>query len=286
MNQKIVLGTVQLGVPYGINNVLGKPNQQQAHLILREAQRNGIDLLDSADAYGDSLQVIGSFLKTSVNSFEVISKFIGDDEPLVSKVDRTLVLINQTSLYAYLYHRYSDYESGNYSNQLNDLKKKGKIKRVGVSLYTLQELERVVNDESIDLIQIPLNLFDLNIEKKAMLREAKSRGKEIHVRSIFLQGLFFKDPKNLTGNLKGLEGPLRQLIDLVASYELDMSATCLSFALIQSFVDRVIIGVDSAEQLEENFKSVITDFSNELLSEVSAIQISDESLLNPANWKP
>lgn len=285
MNQKIILGTVQLGVPYGINNITGKPDLQQAYQILRAAQKNGIELLDSADAYGDSLSVIGSFMKSANNSFKVISKFVGDHEHLETKVDRTLKEINRTFLYAYLYHRYSDYSTGMYRQEILHLREKGKIARIGVSLYSLDELKEVIKDLTIDLIQVPLNLFDLGTQKSDLLEEAKNNGKEIHVRSVFLQGLFFKDSSTLTGNLIGLRQPLQQLRDLIKNHDLDMRTVCLSFALSQPFVDRVIIGVDSKEQLIENLKSIISEFPQNLLKEISGIHILDKSLLNPSVWR-
>jgi aryl-alcohol dehydrogenase-like predicted oxidoreductase len=286
LNQKIILGTVQLGVPYGINNIIGKPDVRQAYQILQEAQDIGIKLLDSADAYGDSLNVIGEFMKSSkTNSFEVISKFVGDHEKLEFKVDRTLRDIGRPRLYAYLYHRYSDYLSGIYALQIQGLKEKGKIDRIGVSLHSVDELIKVIHDSTIDLIQVPLNIFDSGAQKMDLLQVARNKGKEIHVRSVFLQGLFFKDPATLTGNLIGLRQPLQQLRDLIGHHDLDMRTICLSFVLNVPFVDRVIIGVDSKVQLIENLKSITSEFPRNLLDEIKAIPILDRALLNPSAWR-
>jgi len=285
LSKRIILGTVQLGIPYGINNSKGKPDQQQAHQILQQAQNSGIELLDSADSYGDSLSVIGSFIKSSNSSFKVISKFVGDHERLEAKVNRTLEGLNSQSLYGYFYHRFADYASGIYKKQALQLKEKGKIERVGVSLYGLDELRKVAEDSSIDLIQVPLNIFDLEDQKRDLLEEAKSRGKEIHVRSVFLQGLFFKDPQRLTGNLLAMQQPLQQLMDIAKYYDLNMRTLCLSFVLTQPFVDSVIIGVDSKEQLIENLESMRSEFPKDLISEIEKIEIPNRSLLNPSIWK-
>lgn len=286
MSKRIILGTVQLGIPYGINNLKGKPDQQQADQILQHAQASGIELLDSADAYGDSLSVISSFMKSADSSFKIISKFVGDQAKLEDKVKRTLDEINCNSLYAYLYHRFSDYSSGIYKQQVHLLKERGKIERIGVSLYNLDELRTAIKDPSIDLIQLPLNIFDLEDQKRDLLEEAKTVGKEIHIRSVFLQGLFFKDPQTLTGNLVAMQQPLFQIQNLIQYYNLDMRTLCLSFALSQNYVDRVIIGVDSKEQLIENLKSVRSEFPKDLLKEIKKIKIPDRSLLNPSSWKP
>lgn len=285
MNKRIILGTVQLGIPYGINNPKGKPDKEQAYQILQEAHQSGIEFLDSADAYGDSLGIIGSFIKSSNKSFKVISKFIGDNEHLEVKINQTLDALNIQTLYGYFYHRFADYSSGIYKQQILQCKEKLKIERVGVSLYGLDELKKVLEDPSIDLIQVPLNVFDFEDQKRDLLEKAKNEGKEIHVRSVFLQGLFFKDPQTLTGNLVAMQQPLQQLRAVAKHYGLDMRTLCLSFALMQPFVDNVIIGVDSKEQLIENLKSVGSEFPMELLKEIKKIKIPDISLLNPANWK-
>lgn len=286
LSKRIVLGTVQLGLDYGINNSNGKPSQQQSYQILQQAQASGIELLDSAEAYGDSLSVVGSFMRSASGGFKIISKFISDQTPLSTKVNKTLEQVNSQSLYAYLYHRFDDYVSGIYKQQFLQLKKQGKIERIGVSIYGLDQLKKVVQDPTIEVIQVPLNVFDVEDQKADLLEDAKHKGKEIHIRSVFLQGLFFKDPRTLTGNLVSMRQPLHDLALIVKDYDLDIRTVCLSFALTQTFVDRVIIGVDSKEQLIENLKSGHATLPAGLIEQIKKIQLLDKSLLNPSTWKP
>lgn len=287
LRAKIILGTVQLGLPYGINNKVGKPDVVEAHSILDKAMSEGISCLDSAEAYGDSLQVIGAYLKKAKKStFNVISKFIGDDEPLEKKLNRTLVQLGIDSLYALMFHRFSDYQSGKYSGELSDLRNVGKIRKIGLSLYSEAQLEAAIEDSDISILQLPFNPFDASDTKKRLLRKARERGKEIHVRSVFLQGLFFKDPDGLTGNLKTFKQPLQLFNDIVNDYGIGVRETCLNYALHQSFVDNVIIGVETSDQLEENLHSILDDFPQEIIKRLEAIVIEESSLLNPSNWKP
>lgn len=287
LKQKIALGTVQLGLKYGINNQSGKPDEVEAHRILDKAASEEISLLDSAEAYGNSLNVIGAYLKRNQDSpFRIISKFIGDSEPLKDKVNRTLSHTGQDSLYAFLFHRFSDYQSGEYLGQLLDLKKEGKIKRIGVSLYNEMELEASLRDPDISVIQIPFNPFDASEQKKKLLVEARSYGKEIHVRSIFLQGLFFKETNDLTGNLKGFIESLQTFHSLLKDYGIRAREACLNYVLHQPFIDYIIIGVETRNQLEENLQSILTQCPAELFDQLEAIRFQDKFLLNPANWKP
>ncbi len=284
---KLALGTVQLGLPYGSNNKTGKPDLEASFQILDSALRHGIHILDSADAYGDSSQVIGSYLNARPSAkFKIISKFTDDGRPIAEKLSHSLTLLSCDQLYGYMYHRFDDYQANKYRNELLELRKDAKILKIGVSIYSLKELETVVSDSEISLIQIPVNPFDASPEKLALLTKAKSSGKEIHVRSIFLQGLFFKKPEELTGNLKQLREPLMAFQKILASHGLDVRQGCLNFALHLPMVDFVVIGVDTSEQLVQNIEALLPDFSSALIQDLQSIEITERSILNPSNWKP
>lgn len=287
VSQKLVLGTVQLGLPYGINNKAGKPGMAEAHTILSKAASAGIAYLDSAEAYGDAHAVIGSYLKNCKGpSFEIISKFVGDEIPLKQKVENTLSQLGKNSLYALMYHRFSDYTSGKYANELLDLRNSGKIDKIGVSLYSERELELTISDPGITVLQVPFNLFDASPLKARLLTEARGHGKEIHVRSVFLQGLLFRDPEELTGNLQALKEPLRLVHNYLKHSGVGIREACLNYALHQPYVDYVVIGVETKKQLEENLNAVKEQFPLELLEQGMPIKIEDRELLNPSNWKP
>lgn len=286
MKRKIALGTVQLGIPYGINNSTGKPDNSESFKILQEAYVNGITLLDSAEAYGDSLQVIAKYLQENRHqSFSIISKFIGSDQSVEQNVRESMNTLGVNQLYAYMYHRFSDYSSTKYRSELTKLKREGMIHQIGVSLYSLEELETAIQDEEITLIQIPLNPFDCSAEKKRLLALAKKAGKEIHVRSIFLQGLFFKNPDDLSGNMIPLKPALKQFHQIAHHHRLTIMEACLNFALHQTNVDYVLVGVERVEQLKQNLKAVKDVFSQEIISAFESINIIDTSLLNPSTWK-
>ena len=77
MISKLILGTVQFGLNYGIANSEGKPDLNKVRAILRCAADHGIRILDTAAAYGDSETVIGTvFAEDSAlkNHFQVVSK--------------------------------------------------------------------------------------------------------------------------------------------------------------------------------------------------------------------
>ncbi len=286
-SRKLILGTVQLGLPYGINNSLGKPDQMEAFKILGKARSYNIEILDSADAYGDSLEIIGRYHKENKqNQFKkVISKFIHDDTPLTQKVQKTLEGLAIDRLYVYMYHRYLDYVSGRNHKELIDLKKNNKIEQIGLSVYHLQEFMKAIDDETISVIQIPYNPFDASSQKRDLLKRAKQKGKEIHVRSIFLQGLFFKNPEDLLGNLTELRNPLHNFHQIRTDYNLSVMQACLNFALGENHIDYVLIGVETELQLDQNIDSILPVFPEDAMERLSKLQVENTSLLNPSNWK-
>ncbi len=284
MKEKIVLGTVQLGLSYGINNATGKPSDKEANEILDFAYHHGVRTLDTADAYGDSLQVIGRYTTSSDNKFKIINKFKIDSISLTDKVNSNLHSLNYSSLYCYMYHQFSDYKSGLASKELAKLKGGKKIEKTGISIYTTHQLEQVIDDPAIDIIQLPVNMLDLTAKKKILLKKARSKGKEIHARSIYLQGLLLKEPTTLTGNLIDLKPYLVKLNEMAASRQASLKVLALNFVILQDYIDAVVLGVETVDQLRENLQAV-NPMMDIMALEVPEVEAKDIELLNPSNWK-
>jgi aryl-alcohol dehydrogenase-like predicted oxidoreductase len=287
LKQKFILGTVQLGLPYGINNSAGQPDLQEAFKILNTASEHGIQLLDTAEAYGKALSILSDYqAQPNAYRFKIISKFKEDGVSLSEKLDRTLSSLQMPSLHGYLFHRFDEYQSGKFKDVLNKAKDAGKIQHIGVSLYGVDELKIALADNDITLIQLPINPFDNSPEKKDLLQEAHALGKQIHVRSVFLQGLLFKTPDQLTGNLKQLYTALQSFQNVLTKYKLNARQVCLNYALHQTGVDGVVIGVETSTQLRENMSSVMPHFSKDIAHDLESIDIPDRFVLNPSNWRP
>lgn len=129
MKQKIVLGTVQLGLAYGINNTTGKPTEKDAFRILDFAFENKIRMVDTADGYGEALSVIGRHKEQTGISFKVVNKFKITSESLMSTLQRSLKLLNTSSLYCYMYHQFSDCLTPKGRTELIEMKNRGYIEK-------------------------------------------------------------------------------------------------------------------------------------------------------------
>jgi uncharacterized protein len=284
VKEKIILGTVQLGLPYGINNTTGKPDRQQAFSILDLAYENGITALDTADNYGEALQVIGDHRRSSGKDFTIINKFKIDSQPLIAKLQASLSTLHRQSIACYMYHQFSDYHAAKGVTELKQLKQNKLIQSIGVSVYSNDELKEAVEDPRIDIIQLPVNILDLPEEKQVLLKRAKENGKEIHARSVFLQGLIMKSPDSLQGNLVPLTEYLNKLHAQAAAHGVSAKKLALNYVLGKSFIDKVVLGIEQAQQLKEILGLIDTNFANKAETGIE-VSKAHTNLLNPVNWK-
>ena len=286
-NNKLILGTVQMGLSYGINNKSGKISLQNSIEILEYAYDNGIEILDSAAAYGNAHEVIGAFhQKHPEKRFKIITKLPHESNMNISeKVDEYINELRVDQLDALLFHSFSTYKSHlDDFEVLRHLKADGKTKQIGVSVYTNEELETVLSNDDIDIIQLPFNLFDNVNLRGDVLKIAKSKGKTIHTRSALLQGLFFKDVSDDAKIVQNLNSELQTLSTISTSYKVPISQLALSYCLMQSNIDNVLIGVDSIAQLKNNLEAVNFDLKQNVIDAINTIKIKNLDLLNPSLW--
>ena len=291
MNSKLILGTVQFGLHYGINNTIGKLTEDQVFELLETAYELGIKTLDTAEAYGNAHSIISSFHKQSKKRFNIISKYSSSnfDYPidLVERIQVHCSNFNVNYLEGYMFHSYNDFKINinNEPNVLENIKNSGLVKKIGVSAYSNDEIEDLLNFKNINLIQLPFNLFDNEYQRKEILEKAKKRNIEIHTRSVFLQGLFFKDFNTLTNCLLPLKNNLSELSLILKNNNISIESLALNYPLNKTYIDKVLIGVDSLEQLKKNIKATENDFDKSIYEEIDCIQIKNTKLLNPSNWK-
>jgi aryl-alcohol dehydrogenase-like predicted oxidoreductase len=286
MKQKLILGTVQFGLNYGINNLTGKPNSQSVTEILDTAYAKGITSLDTADVYGDAIDQIGAYHQTHAHRFKILSKFKGAKPGDLEQLARhSLDKLQIPTFEVYAYHSMADYLAHPFlKNELESLKAKGLIRKIGISVYTNEELLQVTMDPVIDVIQLPFNLLDNMNQRGKYIALAKQQGKEIHTRSAFLQGLFFMQESKLPEKLQPLKSYLQTIQTICKEESTTMQTAALSYAICNSQIDSVLIGVDTKDQLINNLAAIkCNDRFSARIDE--QIHVSETTLLNPSNWK-
>lgn len=281
---KIVLGTVQFGVNYGINNTSGQVSLDEVCKILRIAKEKGIKTLDTSSAYGNSEIVLGKALKESSTQFNIVSKYPRCKESVRSTFEKSISNLGVDCLYGYLVHHFEFYqEQPEIFDEMTALKNEGKIKKVGFSLYNVEQLQFLLDKGvKFDILQFPYNIFDKQFEP--YMSKLVEMGVEIHTRSAFLQGLFFKDTNTLPEKLKQLKIYLDDLHAYCANKNLSVEQLALGYVLANPNVKGALIGVDNHEQLEANLKVASVKLSQEDIDYISNIDIKEKALLNPVNW--
>lgn len=286
IGDKIVLGTVQFGLNYGINSA-GKPDAEAIKNILNTAYKNGINLLDSAEAYGSSLDEIAAFHQSSSIRFNIINK-IGDqhkDVDIEAMLDQRLNQLDVDHFYALYFHSFSSLKNNpKLLEILNNLKQKKKICRIGVSFYTNEEAEFLLNNFDIDIVQMPFNLLDNFAQRGDVLKAFSRKNIEVHARSSFLQGLFFKDIDALEAKLQGLSSEVRKLQNICSTNSISMESLALNYVLQNNLIHKLVIGVDSEQQLLSNLNALNKGLPEKTITDVDRIFVKDTQLLYPYNW--
>ncbi|MDR2036734.1 MAG: aldo/keto reductase [Bacteroidales bacterium] len=286
-NMKLCLGTAQFGLAYGINNKQGKVHHVEVERILRCAYKNDITLLDTASAYGESELILGE-VKNKINKeFKIITKYPANQQisPFIW-INCSLEKMHVKKVYGYLFHNYSIFqEHPEYIEDMLKIKESGKAKKIGFSLYYPTEIEYILqNNIPCDIVQVPYNIFDQRFEN--IFPDIKSRGVEIHIRSIFLQGLLFIHPDKLDEHFTGIRHLLHELSDFSTENKLSISALCLGFVNANKYIDKIIIGVDSVSNLKENIHNY-NSLSNITIDyqQFKYFSITDENIILPFQWK-
>lgn len=290
---KLGLGTAQLGLPYGVTNRRGQPSTADAIRLLAAAARAGVGTLDTAPSYGASEEVIGAALAEGIR-FRIITKtptrgpmaagWPGLDA-LREGVARSLSRLGLTRLDGLLLHHAADALAPGGEALLQEMlsmKREGVVDRVGVSVYDSAELDALLAMFKPDIVQLPLSVLDQRLLQSGHLGRLHSLGVEVHVRSVFLQGVLLERPAALPSHLF----PLRRKLEVfqAAMREAGRSPIegALAFVISRPEVATVLVGVTGEDELGQlvagarNAAALEHDFS--------LYSVADDALVNPARW--
>ena len=288
LRSKLALGSANFGLSYGINNKHGKLEKNTLAKIVNLAEASGINTIDTAQAYGDSEQRLGLLLNSK---FSVITK-IGVNldtsyynNKIISLVSESLDRLAVPRLGAVLLHRPELLLGPNGSiiaAELKNLKELGLAEKIGISIYSADILAEVTKLIKLDVIQVPFNIFDQRIVKSGWTEKLKDNGTEIHTRSTFLQGLLLMKQSELHRYfLKNWAALFSEWFDFQEKSGAQADEIALDFALKQSWIDKIVVGVDSALQLER----LLQIEANERCNSLPYFDVNDIDLIDPSRWR-
>lgn len=285
---KYILGTVQLGLDYGINNANGKPSMEQAHQMLAAAWDQGVRTLDTAEVYGNAHEVIGSFHRANPNhQFNIVTKFLAASLLEVgasARLQQVLDELQVNELDGWMFHNPAELDRHpELEQEIAGLRGKG-LRHMGVSVYTNEDVLRAAAHKDVSIIQMPFNLLDNGGIRKDALKAAKDANVVVHVRSVFLQGVFFMDTDTLPPSMMPLVPYLEQLRLMAEANEMSVPELAMGYPFQHPDVDGVVIGTDNAEQIASNMAMASKPLGTGMMSQVESIRVHEAELLNPSNW--
>jgi aryl-alcohol dehydrogenase-like predicted oxidoreductase len=250
MINKMVLGTVQLGMDYGINNRWGKPTLKEAFQILEYAYDNGIKIFDTAQAYGNAEEIIGEFIKANeVKDIKIISKLkpnLGININLEPWILKSLVNLNLENLYGFLFHTSDDILSSFLVEKMKHLKNIKLIENWGVSVYEEIHFKAGIK-QKCDFIQIPYNLLDQRINYM------NKKDVTVFGRAPFLQGLLVMEEQNV---LSEAEKYLIEIRAFRTIFNIQLDEIALLFACLNKNINYIVFGVERLWQLVKNISII------------------------------
>ena len=288
MTRRLILGTAQFGSNYGVANQIGKVNIQQASKILEIARRHQITFLDTAIGYGLSENTLGS---VGVSDCQVTTKlpalplecediFRWIQDQIQSSINRLRV----HKLYGLLLHRPEqlfDSRGDELYAALLRARDEAFVCKIGVSIYNPMELNMLFEHMHFDIVQAPFNVFDHRIVTSGWAKRLQQSRVELHVRSIFLQGLLLMPSKNQPIYFNPWKELMHEWDNWTISNNVSKVQACLSFALNMIDTAKIVVGVDSAQQLQQ----VICMAKSQSKIIPSMLQSEDEKLINPSLWR-
>lgn len=276
----LILGTAQLTRSYGVTARASSPSSvESAGSILSGAAALGFSAIDTAPVYGDAELAIG----TSGVSLPVHTKLSPGDEPEHSvreslrRLDRNWVEV------VYLHQALVlDQSQRMVIGQLEELKGRS-IGRIGVSIYDEEEFDLAVGHPSIDVIQVPYNIFDQRFGPDWVLGASES-GKEVVARSTLLQGVLLADPTALPPEVEHLRVALEVLQRTAAQRSLDPLTVALGFARRNSLLSGIIVGAAEESDLLGISRAFLHEIPEELVQDLRQQSWPTWPATDPRRW--
>lgn len=294
---KLVLGTVQLGMKYGLHNTHGQPTTEESFAILDAALAEGIDTFDTAYAYGTAEDVLGAWIRerSLAGKVRIISKMkphaLNDypdgtkaEDVVRMELEKSLARLGVDYLDGYLFHSPHYIYLSHMVEGMKKAKEAGTVKNIGVSVYDEAEALQAA-ELGVDYIQVPYNAFDQRLDATDFFDIVKKNNVTVFARSPFLQGLLLMTPDKLPKHLSSLRPHLEQFITIATRYNLTQTQAALRFVRLACQAEHIVFGVETLAQLKEDISTETTPVDSGLVTEMREVfKDLNRGAINPSLW--
>jgi aryl-alcohol dehydrogenase-like predicted oxidoreductase len=281
-NNDWVLGSANLGMKYGVAND-SKPTRNQSRKIIIEAIRNGVVKFDTAPVYGEAENILGESLE-GLLSAQVITKISetrqDNFEGIVESIKKSLEKTKQQRLYGLLFHDPEIVKSRQFQSLVWRLQDTDLVSKIGISGYNEVDILRAKEKcDELSLFQVPENILDRRLRESTGLQEIALSGSEIHVRSVFLQGMLLMDPYKIKGILKPWESAINELNKFASSLGVSVIDICISYVKSLKWSSGTVIAASSASNLLDIIQS-----DSSIECDFDYLPKLPEKLIDPRKW--
>lgn len=255
---RLIFGTASLASNYGISNPKTDNDEKRTRELILTAEKLGISNFDTAPVYGDAELLLGKYLEKK-STIQVDSKISSADSnsfnSILDSIKSSLDKIQIDHLgVLYLHDGDALFQSNNRNliGDLQKLKELGYFRKIGVSIYSIDQLEKIsINFPQIEVFQVPENICDRRLRNSKLIQNLAAEGTEFVVRSIFLQGLLLMNPVDIHSRMSNAIPAIESLNRFASKQKLTLTDLCLAYAMNLSWSSGVIISAYNAQQLRQ-----------------------------------
>jgi aryl-alcohol dehydrogenase-like predicted oxidoreductase len=291
----LVLGTAQLGMPYGVANMTGQPDSATLQNIVATAWGCGVRLFDTAPAYGKSEEVLGQAIANLSLCEEagVISKFdFNSANPgrLLQEIESSRARLKVPQLWGGLLHSEEQLDDwiDSVGEVLTQARRSGLVARIGVSIYSPARALQALQLDNVDLVQVPANIFDRRMERAGVFAKARERGKDVFIRSVYLQGLALMPAGAVPERIPQGRKAVSALQQFCAEHKTEPRHFAINYVRQLAPSARLIIGAETVSQARENCAAFEREPVTDTLAQAWNCRWPEDvdALIDPRGWPP
>jgi aryl-alcohol dehydrogenase-like predicted oxidoreductase len=293
---RLALGTAQFGLAYGISHDGGPVPMWEVEDILIAARDAGIAMLDTAAAYGESESVLGQLGHVS-SAFDIVTKTLpvrsgdltsADLNAIDESFRRSLARLKRERVSVLLAHEAADLLAKNGDRlwaMMERYRAEGLTGRVGVSVYETDQLAAVLERFPVEVVQLPINVFDQRLIEDGTLERLAERGIETHARSLILQGLLLMTEAEVASRLPRALPAFRRWQVACANANMRPLTAALAFGLARPEIARLVIGVHSHQHLAQCLAAANQALTSDRPQlDWPRLACNDPDIVDPRRW--